>query len=112
MRSAVQTLERTATTRLRNRRHPANFEKQTSRKAKKPCRARNYNFSNGGPGRELNPDMGIFNPLTGHPHLLYPQFKHVAHPSISTSAFVLHLWHMVADGGKLAPSPVMAMSSG
>jgi hypothetical protein len=41
-----------------------------------------------------------------HPHLLYPQFKQVAHPSISTSAFVLHLWHMVALGGKLVPSPV------
>ena len=23
-----------------------------------------------------------------------------------TTALVLHLWHMVAEGGKLAPSPV------
>src|SRR5690606_39073894 len=46
-----------------------------------------------------------------HPHLLYPQFKQVAHPSISTSALVEHLWHIVALGGKLAPSPVTAMSS-
>lgn len=28
-----------------------------------------------------------------------------------TRALVLHLWHIVADGGKLAPSPVTAMSS-
>jgi len=28
-----------------------------------------------------------------------------------TWALVLHLWHMVALGGKLAPSPVTAMSS-
>jgi hypothetical protein len=28
-----------------------------------------------------------------------------------TSALALHLWHMVADGGKLAPSPVTSMSS-
>jgi hypothetical protein len=28
-----------------------------------------------------------------------------------TSALAWHLWHMVALGGKLAPSPVMAMSS-
>lgn len=28
-----------------------------------------------------------------------------------TSAFVLHLWHIVALGGKLVPSPVTAMSS-
>jgi len=43
--------------------------------------------------------------------LLYPQFRQVAQPSISTSALVLHLWHMVALGGKLVPSPVTAMSS-
>src|SRR5690606_14346953 len=46
-----------------------------------------------------------------HPHLLYPQFKQVAHPSMITSAFVLHLWHIVALGGKLVPSPVTSMSS-
>src|SRR5690606_41755544 len=46
-----------------------------------------------------------------HPHLLYPQFKQVAHPSMITSALVLHLWHMVALGGKLVPSPVTSMSS-
>src|SRR5690606_14895527 len=46
-----------------------------------------------------------------HPHLLYPQFKQVAHPSMITSALVLHLWHMVALGGKLVPSPVTATSS-
>ena len=46
-----------------------------------------------------------------HPHFEYPQFKQVAHPSISTSALVEHLWHMVAVGGKLAPSPVTSMSS-
>ena len=28
-----------------------------------------------------------------------------------TSAFVLHLWHMVADGGNDTPSPVTSMSS-
>lgn len=28
-----------------------------------------------------------------------------------TTAFVLHLWHMVALGGKLAPSPVTVTSS-
>src|SRR5690606_34923496 len=46
-----------------------------------------------------------------HPHLLYPQFKQVAQPSMITSALVLHLWHMVALGGKLVPSPVTATSS-
>src|SRR5690606_4557087 len=46
-----------------------------------------------------------------HPHLLYPQFKQVAHPSMITSALVLHLWHMVALGGKLVPSPVTSTSS-
>jgi hypothetical protein len=64
------------------------------------------------PGRETTPTRGFSILYPAHPHLLYPQFKHVAHPSISTSAFVLHLWHMVADGGKLAPSPVISMSSG
>ena len=50
--------------------------------------------------------------LSDHqPHLLYPQFKQVAHPSITTSALVLHLWHMVALGGKLVPSPVTSTSS-
>src|SRR5690606_33082483 len=49
--------------------------------------------------------------VTVHPHLLYPQFKQVAHPSMITSAFVLHLWHIVALGGKLVPSPVTSMSS-
>ena len=29
--------------------------------------------------------------LEPHPHLLYPQFKQVAHPSIRTSALVEHL---------------------
>ena len=47
-----------------------------------------------------------------HPHLLYPQFKQVAQPSMITSALVLHLWHRVALGGKVAPSPVISMSSG
>ena len=28
-----------------------------------------------------------------------------------TTDLALHLWHMVAEGGKLAPSPVTAMSS-
>ena len=28
-----------------------------------------------------------------------------------TRAFVLHLWQSVAEGGKLVPSPVTAMSS-
>src|SRR3546814_16048664 len=28
-----------------------------------------------------------------------------------TTALVLHLWHMLADGGKVAPSPGTAMSS-
>ena len=28
-----------------------------------------------------------------------------------TTALVLHLWHMLAEGGKLAPSPVTAMDS-
>src|SRR5690554_6829067 len=46
-----------------------------------------------------------------HPHLLYPQFKQVAHPSMITSALVLHLWHIVALGGKLVPSPVTSTSS-
>src|SRR5690606_24306780 len=45
------------------------------------------------------------------PHLLYPQFKQVAHPSMITSALVLHLWHIVALGGKLVPSPVTSTSS-
>lgn len=48
---------------------------------------------------------------TTHPHFEYPQFKHVAQPSMMTSALVLHLWQRVADGGKLVPSPVTAMSS-
>src|SRR5690606_39762953 len=66
-----------------------------------PISSRLYNFpSRFAPCRTLD-----------QPHLLYPQFKQVAHPSISTSALVLHLWHMVAEGGKLAPSPVTAMSS-
>src|SRR5690606_1218567 len=49
--------------------------------------------------------------VTVHPHLLYPQFKQVAHPSMITSALVLHLWHIVALGGKLVPSPVTSTSS-
>src|SRR3546814_5013456 len=49
--------------------------------------------------------------LTNYPHFEYPQFKQVAHPSMITTALVLHLWHMLADGGKVAPSPVTAMSS-
>src|SRR5690606_32191158 len=49
--------------------------------------------------------------LAPQPHLLYPQFKQVAQPSMITSALVLHLWHMVALGGKLVPSPVTATSS-
>ena len=43
----------------------------------------------------------------GYPHFEYPQFKQVWHPSISTSAFVLHLAHKVAPGGNpllLSPS--------
>ena len=28
-----------------------------------------------------------------------------------TTALALHLWHMVAEGGKLAPSPVTAIVS-
>src|SRR5690606_4831902 len=51
------------------------------------------------------------NGLPPHPHFEYPQFKQVAHPSMITTALVLHLWHMDADGGKVAPSPVTAMSS-
>src|SRR5438445_7986708 len=39
-----------------------------------------------------------------HPHLLYPQFKQVAHPSIRMVALVLHLWHIVAPGGNAAES--------
>jgi hypothetical protein len=35
-----------------------------------------------------------------HPHFEYPQFKQVWHPSISTSAWVLHFAHIVAPGGK------------
>ena len=35
-----------------------------------------------------------------YPHFEYPQFKHVWHPSISTSAWVLHLAQSVAPGGK------------
>src|SRR3546814_12217559 len=46
-----------------------------------------------------------------YPHFEYPQFKRVAHPSMITTALVLHLWHMLADGGKVAPSPVTAMRS-
>src|SRR6185312_9417703 len=42
--------------------------------------------------------------LVSHPHFEYPQFKQVWHPSISTSAWVLHLWHSVAPGGKLPAS--------
>src|ERR1700682_121628 len=38
-------------------------------------------------------------PFLSYPHLLYPQFKHVAHPSIRMTALVLHLWHIVAPGG-------------
>src|SRR3546814_21103460 len=49
--------------------------------------------------------------LTNYPHFEYPQFKQVAHPSMITTAFVLHLGNMLADGGKGAPSPVTAMSS-
>src|SRR3546814_14941046 len=49
--------------------------------------------------------------LTNYPHFEYPQFKQVAHPSMITTALVLHLWHMLEDGGKVAPSPVTAMSS-
>src|SRR5690606_26163840 len=45
------------------------------------------------------------------PHLEYPQLRHVAQPSITTTALVLHLWHIVAEGGKLVPSPVTATSS-
>jgi hypothetical protein len=48
-----------------------------------------------------------------HPHLLYPQFKHVAHPSIMITAFVLHLWHIVAPGGKASEdSPESALPAG
>src|SRR5688572_28525675 len=36
----------------------------------------------------------------GHPHFEYPQFKHVAHPSITMTAVVLHLWQRVAPAGK------------
>src|SRR3546814_2963228 len=39
--------------------------------------------------------------LPPHPHFEYPQFKQVAHPSMITTALVLHLWHMLADGGKV-----------
>jgi hypothetical protein len=28
-----------------------------------------------------------------------------------TTALALHLWHIVAEGGKLTPSPVTSMSS-
>src|SRR5450755_1442074 len=47
-------------------------------------------------------DMRISSPKNSyrHPHLLYPQFKQVAHPSIRMTAFVLHLWHIVAPRGK------------
>src|SRR3546814_12499334 len=46
-----------------------------------------------------------------HPHFEYPQLRQVAQPSMITTALALHLWHMVAEGGKLAPSPVTAMVS-
>src|SRR6185437_4721991 len=44
-------------------------------------------------------DQSISSPL-GYPHLLYPQFRQVWQPSSSTSAWVLHLPHIAAPGGK------------
>ena len=46
-----------------------------------------------------SPQLGT-NDDRDHPHLLYPQFRQVAHPSIMITALVLHLWHIVAPGGK------------
>lgn len=46
-----------------------------------------------------------------HPHLLYPQFKQVAHPSIMMVALVLHLWHIVAPGGNALPPSASEDSS-
>src|SRR4249919_3063204 len=61
--------------------------------------------------KRKGPRCGPFSNASNHPHLLYPQFKQVAHPSMITTALVLHLWHMAADGGKDAPSPVTSMDS-
>jgi len=45
-----------------------------------------------------------------YPHLLYPQFKQVWHPSISTRACVLHLAQRVAPGGKPVEDSAAAVS--
>jgi hypothetical protein len=39
-----------------------------------------------------------------HPHFEYPQFKQVWQLSISTSAWVLHLSHIIEPGGKVRVS--------
>ena len=39
-----------------------------------------------------------------HPHFEYPQFKQVWQLSISTSALVLHLSHIIEPGGKVRVS--------
>ena len=36
--------------------------------------------------------------FSAYPHFEYPQLKHVAHPSMTIMAVVLHLWQRVAPG--------------
>src|SRR5579885_2061009 len=52
----------------------------------------------GAPAEVRRQSGPAINPI--HPHLLYPQFRHVAQPSIRMTAWVWHLWHIVAPGGK------------
>ncbi len=42
-----------------------------------------------------------------HPHFEYPQFKQVWQLSISTSALVLHLSHIIEPGGKVSVSALV-----
>jgi hypothetical protein len=43
-----------------------------------------------------------------HPHFEYPQFKQVWQLSINTSAFVLHLSHIIDPAGNVNASPAPA----
>src|ERR1700754_4206030 len=61
-----------------------------------------------GRGKEKRPWPLSLATVKHHPHFEYPQFKQVWHPSISTSACVLHLAQSVAPGGKPEASLVAA----
>src|SRR6185312_11513321 len=47
-----------------------------------------------------SPGLVVLASAIRQPHLLYPQLRHVWQPSSSTSAWVLHLPHIAAPGGK------------